>query len=433
MRSVPHAQKAPFPWFGGKSKAAPLIWALLGDVAHYVEPFFGSGAVLLNRPHPCNRAYYSETVNDIDGYVVNFWRSVQWYPVETAQAASWPVTEADKNARQIALLRWGEAGGLERLAGDPTWCDPLMAGWWAWAVSVQIGALAWDGPWRADPVTGCITKIGRPGVKRERPHLTNNGQGVNRAANRLPGVRRERPHLSNDGQGVNRAANRLPGVMRQRPHLSSDGQGVNHAANRLPGVSLAREGALGEITAQHRVSALDGSDWGAEYHDLVMPGLIRWFRHLSARLRHVRVVNGDWTRVVTSGATLTLPVRQGKGVCGVFLDPPYSAESGRNPNLYAHGSLTVAHEVADWALAHGDDPRYRIVVAGFSGDGCGERLVEAGWREYEWFSGGWLQGGMGLVAGTSQQHRERLWASRWCLDPDAKPVDLQLALDALRA
>ena len=34
--------KAPFPWFGGKSQAAPLVWSLLGDVDHYVEPFAGA-------------------------------------------------------------------------------------------------------------------------------------------------------------------------------------------------------------------------------------------------------------------------------------------------------------------------------------------------------------------------------------------------------
>lgn len=48
--------RAPFPWFGGKSKAADTVWSLLGDVPHYVEPFFGSGAVLLGRPHPANRS-----------------------------------------------------------------------------------------------------------------------------------------------------------------------------------------------------------------------------------------------------------------------------------------------------------------------------------------------------------------------------------------
>lgn len=91
------ASKAPMPWFGGKSNAAPLVWQLLGDVDHYCEPFAGSLAVLLNRPHPCNRAYYSETVNDVDGLLVNAWRSIQSSPDATADAASWPVMEADKS------------------------------------------------------------------------------------------------------------------------------------------------------------------------------------------------------------------------------------------------------------------------------------------------------------------------------------------------
>ena len=82
--------KAPFPWFGGKSKAAPIVWELLGDVGHYVEPFAGSLAVLLNRPHPCNRSYHSETVNDLDGFVVNAWRAMQMDPEGTAFHASWP-------------------------------------------------------------------------------------------------------------------------------------------------------------------------------------------------------------------------------------------------------------------------------------------------------------------------------------------------------
>ena len=80
--------KAPFPWFGGKRDAAPLVWALLGDPAHYIEPFMGTMSVLLERPHPCNRTYFSETVSDTDGLLVNVWRAIQWYPHETAEAAS---------------------------------------------------------------------------------------------------------------------------------------------------------------------------------------------------------------------------------------------------------------------------------------------------------------------------------------------------------
>jgi len=57
--------KAPFPWFGGKSRAAPLIWSRLGEVVNYVEPFAGSLAVLLGRPHEPR----VETVNDVDGHL----------------------------------------------------------------------------------------------------------------------------------------------------------------------------------------------------------------------------------------------------------------------------------------------------------------------------------------------------------------------------
>jgi hypothetical protein len=54
--------KAPFPWFGGKRRVAHVVWSRFGDVATYNEPFAGSLAVLLERPHPPN----IETVNDID-------------------------------------------------------------------------------------------------------------------------------------------------------------------------------------------------------------------------------------------------------------------------------------------------------------------------------------------------------------------------------
>ena len=42
-----NAIAVPFPWFGGKRKVAAEVWSRFGTVANYVEPFFGSGAVLL--------------------------------------------------------------------------------------------------------------------------------------------------------------------------------------------------------------------------------------------------------------------------------------------------------------------------------------------------------------------------------------------------
>jgi len=405
-------RKCPWPYFGGKRHAAPHVWAALGDVDHYVEPFAGTLAVLLERPHPCNRAYYSETANDADGFVVNFWRAIAFAPEETAFHASWPVAEADKTARQIALLRWREDVMLDKLAGDAGWCDPQMAGWWAWAVCCQIGAFTGDGPWIADPESGRIVKQGRgprlPGVRRNLPHLGDNGQGVNHAGCREPGVRRDLPHLGTDGQGVNHAGCREPGVRRNRPHLGSNGQGVNRPQLREPGV-------------------LDGM---GEFHPIMMPKLLRWFAWLSARLRNVRILNGDWSRAVTTGAAHTLPVRQG-GVCGYFLDPPYANET-RSGNLYVHDDGDVAADVRRWCVANGDDPKNRIVLAGFDTEHT--ELEARGWTAVEWFNAGFLRGGMAQQkAGGSQQHRERLWLSPHCLRPSAEAPAQISFFDALEA
>ena len=367
-----NVDKAPFPWFGGKSKAAPLVWSLLGDVPHYVEPFAGSLAVLIGRPHPANRPYFSETVNDLDGFVVNAWRAIQHHPEETAAAASWPVSEADKTARQIAVLNWRTDQTLDLLAGDPDWCDPKMAGWWLWGVACQIGAIG--GPWTSDPVTGRIYKQPRDTTTREA------------------GVLRNRPHLTN-GRGVNHAGTREAGVSRGLPHLSDDGQGVNRPQLREAGVMFS--------DAAH----------GHGYHPQTMPELVRWMLHLSARLRHVRILNGDWTRTVTTGAAHTLPVRQGNGPAGVFLDPPYD-NNERVSGLYGEDDGTVAADCRRWCAENGDNPKFRIVLAGYDTEHTD--LERHGWTVHEWYTDGFLTGGYGNIDGTSQQKRERLWASPHC-------------------
>jgi hypothetical protein len=434
-------QKCPWPWFGGKSAAAPAVWDALGDCNHYVEPFCGSLAVLLNRPHEANRSYYSETVNDLDGLLVNAWRAIQLHPEATADAASNPVAEADLHARHSALLRWRAEHELEHLMGDPAFCDPTMAGWWIWGQSCWIGA-GWcsgRGPWVVDE-SGRLCKREGPGggQNRKRPHLSNNGQGVNHAGAREAGVSRQLPHLGDDGQGVNHAGAREAGVSRKLPHLGDDGKGVNRPQAREAGVSrqLPHLGDNGQ-GVNHAGAREPGPTWWdedpeVEYHPVTMPEVLRWFRFLSARLRHVRILNGDWRRAVTTGASLTLSVRQGLGPCGVFLDPPYAASAGRNADLYSNDSLTVAHEAADWALSNGEDPRYRIVLAGFDGEHA-DRFAEAGWRTVEWFKSGFLRGGMANTggAGQHQQARERLWCSPHCLQPgvveapDLHPLDLR--------
>lgn len=380
--------KTPWPWFGGKSDAAPAAWEAMGDPDHYVEPFAGSLAVLLRRPVVANRTYHSETVNDLDGLLVNAWRAMQMSPDAMADAASWPVSEADMHARHLAILKWRDEHQLEHLMGDPTWHDPLMAGWWAWGQSCWIGS-GWcsgAGPWVADE-SGRIAKRGGPGVKLQRPHLGDDGQGVNR-----PQVREE-------------------GVNRQLPHLGNNGRGVNHANAR----------AIGTV-----------ADYG--YHPMTMPELLRWFQFLSARLRHVRILNGDWRRAVTGGAAMTLPVRmQPDGAVGIFLDPPYADTAERTDGLYAHDSLTVAHDVREWAIGAARNKKWRIVLAGF--DGEHDELHERhGWRCIEWYRAGFLKGGManqgkddGEATGTAQ-HKERLWLSPGCLVTEKEKPSAQVSM-----
>ena len=380
--------KTPWPWFGGKADAAEAVWAALGDVDHYVEPFAGSLAVLLRRPHTANRTYHSETVNDLDGLLCNAWRAIARDPDAVADAASWPVCEADLHARHLALLAWRAAGNAERLMADPEYYDARMAGWWAWGQSCWIGA-GWcsgRGPWTVG-ADGRITKRTKgEGVHRKLPHISNDGRGVNHPQAREEGVDRKLPHISDNGRGVNHANAREEGVDRKLPHISDNGRGVNRPQAREEGVG--------------------------EYHPMTMPELTRWMRFLSARLRHVRVLNGAWERACTSGALQSLPVRQG-GHCGVFLDPPYD-NAVRNSDLYTEDGGTPAADARAWCLANGDNPRYRIVLAGYDAE-HGE-LARDGWREVEWFRKGFLKGGMAQQGDDGhQQGRERLWLSPHCL------------------
>jgi site-specific DNA-adenine methylase len=251
---------APFPYFGGKRRAAQLVWDALGDPGGYVEPFCGSAAVLLARPRFTGRRV--ETLNDADGWLVNTWRAIQHAPDQVATHAHGPVTEIDYHARLAWLQERRGPDLIAWLEGDPEAHDPKAAGWWLYVAACGIGD-PWDpGPWRI--IDGHLRNT------RELPHLGNAGQGVNR----------ELPHLGNAGQGVNR----------ELPHLGNAGRGVNR---ELPHLGDAGQGA-------ERLTA--------------------YMRALADRLTRVRITCGDWQRVLKPSvlrATATNPA------IGIFLDPPY--------------------------------------------------------------------------------------------------------------
>ena len=170
---------APFPWFGGKRRAAAIIWRVLGDPGGYIEPFAGSAAVLLARPPFRGRRV--ETLNDADGWLVNLWRAIQLRPEEVARHAWGPVTEIDYHARLAWLQERRTDGLVSWLEGDPEACDAKAAGWWLTVCAAGIGDPWGPGPWRV--VDGRLVKL---------PHLGDAGKGVNR----------ELPHLGNAGKGA---------------------------------------------------------------------------------------------------------------------------------------------------------------------------------------------------------------------------------------
>lgn len=73
----------PFAYFGGKTRLAGQIAALLPPHRHYVEPFAGSLAVLLAKP-PSRM----ETANDLDGAVSTFWRVLRDRPDELVRVCA---------------------------------------------------------------------------------------------------------------------------------------------------------------------------------------------------------------------------------------------------------------------------------------------------------------------------------------------------------
>lgn len=292
--------KAPFPWFGGKSKVADSVWGYIGDVDNYVEPFAGSLAVLLRRPTPPK----VETVNDLDNYIVNFWRALQHAPEEVAYYANNPVNEADLTARHIWLVNKGKER-IEKILGDPDYYDSKVAGWWMWGISCWIGG-GWcsgDGPWGT--IDGKLVHLGSAGqgVNRKRVHLGDAGRGVNR----------QLVHLGNVGKGVNR----------QCVHLSNVGKGVN----------------TGEVD------------------------IFNYLDKLAQRLRYVRVCCGDWKRVVTEGA-----LSHGATVGIFLDPPYNKDLRDGNIYASDKKAGNITDEITNWCVSNQDNKRYRIVLAGYEGE-----------------------------------------------------------------
>jgi len=165
------------------------------------------------------------------------------------------------------------------------------------------------------------------------------------------------PHISGSGMGVHKLS--------KRPHISNSGKGVQEPYN-VP--------------------------------------IYTWFRELSERLRNVRVVCGDWTRVCGGNW------QDIQGDVGIFFDPPYGVKD--RSEVYDQDSTDVAVDVSAWCLERGAIPSYRIVLAGYEEH---SDLLNNGWTMQGWKTVGGY-GRIGKGRGMENRHREVLYLSPHCLN-----------------
>lgn len=348
--------RAPFPQFGSKRVAAPLIWSGLGNPGNLVIPFAGSLAELWARP----QVGKVETVNDASGLIANVWRAIRDDPDAVAMHADDIVSELDLHAWHRTLV--DAAADLKaKLQANPRFFDAELAGRWVW------GASCWLGSGWCDP----------RGVHQKRPQLAGSGTGDDRHPSR--------------GHGVHSVTHQT------RPHLSSAGLGLHKT--RLPHMSGGDAEGVGYGRGVHN---RDGRR---------IAGIHLWIRQLAARLRLVRIVCGDFERVVTPAVTVS------HGLTAIIWDPPYNPAM-RSGRIYdsedARGTPhedTTAQRAARRARAleaeHG--PLLRQVFCGYEGE-----HDFPGWRCVPWKT----RGGYGNQAhgrGRENSMRERVWFSPHCL------------------
>jgi hypothetical protein len=371
--------KAPFPWFGGKSRVARLVWEHFGNVPNYVEPFAGSLAVLLGRESTPR----VETVNDIDCWIANFWRALQADPDAVATYADWPVNEADLHARHLWLVNQVEF--RERMKTDPDFYDVKIAGWWCWGICQWIGS-----GWCAQPGWRGRTNAGRAArfiladaPSRKRPLL--GGHSGFHGVHNTTVWEASRPHRKMPSAKGDRGL--VSAVNAKRPRL---GRGQGRGVSR---------------------------ELSVDAPDLENAGLKDWLSDLAHRLRRVRVCCGDWSRVV--GPSVTHKI----ALTGVFLDPPYdlrvvsnkdvTGRDGAAPTdkLYEHHDNEISAKVREWAIENGDNPLLRIAVCGYEG----EHEFPSTWEKVAWKANGGFGNQNPNTNGAINATRERIWFSPHCL------------------
>lgn len=147
------ATLSPFSYFGSKASCAPLVWQRLGNVDIYVEPFAGSLGNLLRRPFKPK----VEIINDIDGFVVNFWRCAKYDPSKLVDHLDFPMNENELFARHAWLMHDGRKR-IKEVQKNPKYFDHEVAGHWAYGIGANLGRV-----WCSEKDTPRLN-LGRAGI-----------------------------------------------------------------------------------------------------------------------------------------------------------------------------------------------------------------------------------------------------------------------------
>lgn len=260
--------KPPFAYFGAKVNVSAQIVALLPKHKHYVEPFAGSLAVLLAKP-PAQM----ETVNDIDGRLMTFWRVLRERPDELIRACA--LTPHSRAEHQDAHVLDG--------------CDELETARrvWVWLSQSRTGTLKKTG-WR-HYVNADAGTIGMPG------YLSGYVDRMAAVAERLHAVSLEcRPALEViETYGAHPSAL----LYLDPPYLAEVRNGRNYS-QEMAGVNEHQELAAAAADCAATV-VLSGYD--SPLYDELYDG---WYRHEISSMTTQGGTHGRRTEVVWSNRPL---------------------------------------------------------------------------------------------------------------------------------
>ncbi|MCI0659707.1 MAG: hypothetical protein L0220_01400, partial [Acidobacteria bacterium] len=127
----------------------------------------------------------------------NVWRALKYAPDDVAFYADQPTNEIELHLNHLWIVNEGRER-LKQCPSDESYFDAETAGRWLWGMACWIGShyASGDGPWTRETLA-LAEELGTydiQEIKRQRPHLGDNGQGI----------KRQLPHLGNNGKGINR-------------------------------------------------------------------------------------------------------------------------------------------------------------------------------------------------------------------------------------